>query len=308
MNLADMQALVAVVDTGSLAHAAVKLNLTQPAVTRRIQRLEKSLGAKLLDRDVKPARPTAEGEAAYAECVRVLAAADGLKTAFGRAPGEALPLCIGVSLGAADLVLPALLPAPAAAAPLTIETARSASLESAVMEGRFAAVLVFRHAGREPGAGEKVAHLPVQVVAPRALKLPDRLALRDLRGKRWVLCPDGCGYRRALEHGLYGASQPLDIAAAIWGFEQQARLVAAGAGLGLLPERILRESPTANALQPIEVKDFSAALDLWLVRAPGAGKAAARLDAVVAALQAELGEARSSDRAAGVRGDRRSIV
>ena len=86
MNIADMQALVAVVETGSLAHAAVKLHLTQPAVTRRIQRLEETLGLRLLDRDSKPARPTPDGRVAYAECVRVLAAADALKAIAGRRP------------------------------------------------------------------------------------------------------------------------------------------------------------------------------------------------------------------------------
>src|ERR687897_2516704 len=106
MNIADMQALVAVVETGSLAHAAVKLHLTQPAVTRRIQRLEETLGLRLLDRDSKPARPTPDGRAAYTECVRVLAAADGLKAVAGRRPDGDAMLRLGVSHGAGDLVLP----------------------------------------------------------------------------------------------------------------------------------------------------------------------------------------------------------
>src|SRR5215207_5446065 len=162
MNLADMQALVAVVETGSLAHAAIKLNLTQPAITRRIQRLEETLGAKLLDRDVKPARPTAEGDAAYAECVRVLNAADGLKSVIGRDPRQARALRLGVSLGAADLVLPGLLPAPAAAGLVSVETGRSVSLENAVGERRLVAALVLRNNGADPGAAEKISNLAVR--------------------------------------------------------------------------------------------------------------------------------------------------
>jgi DNA-binding transcriptional LysR family regulator len=285
MNLADMQALVAVIETGSLAHAAIKLSLTQPAITRRIQRLEEALGATLLDRDVKPARPTAEGEAAYAECIRVLNAADSLKGAIGREcrPGRALR--IGVSYGAADLVLPLLMPEPEAAAPLTVETHRSVSLESAIAERRYDAVLLLRDAMREHATGEKVARLPVTVVAPRSFKLKRRLSLADLRGHRWVLCPDGCGYRRALEHGLYGAAQPLDVAASIWGFFQQARLVAAGAGLGLLPLRILAECAEADQLHIIDVSNFSAALDLWFVRSPNTGGLDRRFSALVAHLR-----------------------
>jgi DNA-binding transcriptional LysR family regulator len=287
MNLADMQALVAVVETGSLAHAAVKLNVTQPAVTRRIQRLEEELGATLLDRDVKPARPTVEGEAAYAECVRVLSAADGLKSAFGREPGRGRALRIGVSLGAADLILPALLPAPGAAAPLTAEVGRSASLEAAVAERRFDAALVLRDVNRGLDTAERIGRLPVVVVAPRTYDLAGRVTLRDLRGLRWVLCPDGCGYRKALEHGLYGAAQPLDVVAAIWSFEQQARYVAAGVGLGLVPLRTIETSPHRAELRVIDVADFSAALDLWMILPP-AGGPTPRLEALAKALRAHL--------------------
>jgi DNA-binding transcriptional LysR family regulator len=285
MNLADMHALVAVVETGSLAHAAVKLNITQPAITRRIQRLEEALDAKLLDREVKPARPTAEGTAAYAECIRVLNAADGLRSALAREPRPGRMVRLGVSLGAADIVLPAILPAPEAAGPVAVETGRSITLESSVAEGRLDAAFVFRQVGREFGTGAKLAQIPVHVVAPRSMQLPRRLALRDLRGRRWVLCPDDCGYRRALEHQLYGAAQALDVAAAIWSFASQAKLVAAGVGLGLLPEQVIAESPAADQLQTLEVADFSAVLDLWLVRSPSAAAVDQRLDIIAAELR-----------------------
>jgi DNA-binding transcriptional LysR family regulator len=290
MNIPDMQALVAVVETGSLARAAVKLNLTQPAVTRRIQRLEEVLGAALLDRDVKPARVTAEGEVAYAECVRVLSAADGLKSAIAREPRSGRALRIGVSLGAADLILPGLLPAPAEAGLVTIETRRSPSLESAVAERRYDAVFVLRDGSRSDEPGERIAHMPVRVVAPSAFDLSRRVRLGDLRGRRWVLCPDGCGYRRALEFGLYGAAQPLDVAAAIWGFATQAQLVAAGVGLGLLPLRIIAECPARDAFQVLEVDDFSAALDLWMARPPGFGARDPRLDALLSTLRRHMDE------------------
>ena len=54
MNTHDLVAFVAVVETGSIVAASVRLNLTQPGVTRRIQNLEEMLGAQLLDRLSKP--------------------------------------------------------------------------------------------------------------------------------------------------------------------------------------------------------------------------------------------------------------
>ena len=50
MNLGDLRAFVAVAETGSVNRAAAKLNLTQPAVTRRVQSFEATIGVSLLDR------------------------------------------------------------------------------------------------------------------------------------------------------------------------------------------------------------------------------------------------------------------
>src|SRR5262245_22177044 len=103
MNIEDVRAFVAVVDTGSVGRAALRLNLTQPAISRRVQRLEDTLGVTLLDRDSKPARPTRAGEAAYRRCMAVLRAAEALarETQPDVAAG---PLRIGVSPGIADSI------------------------------------------------------------------------------------------------------------------------------------------------------------------------------------------------------------
>ncbi len=50
MNLSQLRMFVEVVRRGSLSEAARQQNLTQPAVTRKMQRLEKELGADLFDR------------------------------------------------------------------------------------------------------------------------------------------------------------------------------------------------------------------------------------------------------------------
>jgi DNA-binding transcriptional LysR family regulator len=44
MNLQDIEAFVAVAETGSVNRAAIRLNLTQPATTRRIQNFEAAIG------------------------------------------------------------------------------------------------------------------------------------------------------------------------------------------------------------------------------------------------------------------------
>jgi DNA-binding transcriptional LysR family regulator len=70
MNLHDLEAFLAVAETGSFSRAAQRLHLTQPAVTKRIQTLEFRLASRLFDRVGKRVhlseagrvlRPRAEG-------------------------------------------------------------------------------------------------------------------------------------------------------------------------------------------------------------------------------------------------------
>ena len=69
MNLADLKAYVALAETGSINRAALRLRLTQPAVTRRIQNFETSIrGTVLLDRRVKPPVLTPAGRQVLAHC------------------------------------------------------------------------------------------------------------------------------------------------------------------------------------------------------------------------------------------------
>ena len=49
----DLRAFIAVADLGSFHRAAKSLNLSQPALSRRIQKLEESLGAALLERSTR---------------------------------------------------------------------------------------------------------------------------------------------------------------------------------------------------------------------------------------------------------------
>jgi DNA-binding transcriptional LysR family regulator len=65
MNTRDLEAFLAVVETGSIVGASARLHLTQPGVSRRIQSLEEQLGVALLDRQSKPLKPTAAGRETY---------------------------------------------------------------------------------------------------------------------------------------------------------------------------------------------------------------------------------------------------
>lgn len=53
ISTADLRSFIAVVDQGSFSEAAFAMNISQPALTRRIQKLEEQLGVHLLDRNTR---------------------------------------------------------------------------------------------------------------------------------------------------------------------------------------------------------------------------------------------------------------
>lgn len=61
LNLDQLQALVEVIERGSISAAAKRLNLTQPAVSLQIRELEARLGMPLLRRAGRRATPTSAG-------------------------------------------------------------------------------------------------------------------------------------------------------------------------------------------------------------------------------------------------------
>lgn len=54
----DLEAFLAVMETGSFHLAAARLNLSQPAVTRRVQKLESGLDSPLFKRSTRAVKPT----------------------------------------------------------------------------------------------------------------------------------------------------------------------------------------------------------------------------------------------------------
>src|SRR5262252_4886651 len=71
LKLHELQVLLAVAQAGSMAKAAAQLALSEPAVSRSISDMEKTLGVSLFDRSSKGVEPTPYGRALIKRAVAV---------------------------------------------------------------------------------------------------------------------------------------------------------------------------------------------------------------------------------------------
>ena len=96
IGLRDLRAFVAVAEELSFARGAERLRVAQPALSRRVARLEATLGFRLLNRTTRQVAPTAAGRVFLAEARAVLDRLERAVEAAGRADrGEAGEVRVG---------------------------------------------------------------------------------------------------------------------------------------------------------------------------------------------------------------------
>ncbi|MBK5009012.1 LysR family transcriptional regulator [Pseudomonas sp. S60] len=270
MKIDDMDAFVAVIRCQSTNLAAEALQLTQPAITRRLQNFEEDLGATLLDRQTKPLKPTPMGLRVYEQCKAILREIDSLRelVANDGAPSGTLRLGVPQTLG--DVVLLQALAQIREVYPqlrTQVSSGWGSSLVTRMENGELDAAAALFPPGKifpEGIASRSIGRMPLKVVAARSGASKRSYKLRDCYTRGWVLNPDGCGFRAGLQRALSEQGLSLSINLETFGTELQLGLVADGQGLGLVPEPLLQASRHRDALEVLNVSDFKPQVDLWL--------------------------------------------
>ncbi|PZR42876.1 LysR family transcriptional regulator [Paraburkholderia fungorum] len=298
MNTRDLQAFVAVVESGSMVRAAEKLFLTQPGLTRRVQNLETMLGAELLDRQSKPLKPTAAGNEVYGLARTVLRAVDDLMAVASPDSESTGELRIGVPPFLSELALERPVDRLRSAFPkltLRVTAGWSPGLLQNVERGAVDAAVVLLPVGiplPEAMTAARLGDKRAIVVAPRSFGLTDEpTTLAELSRHPWVLNQDGCGMRSALSRAMSSAGLQFNVAVEAFGSELQLSLVARGMGIGLAVPEMLERSAYRESLQRIDVTDFHNVLNVWLVH----GMLPGRLVRPVALMRDALVEKMESD-------------
>ncbi|WP_322416889.1 LysR family transcriptional regulator [Mesorhizobium huakuii] len=279
--LEELRTLVLFAEEGSIQNVARRLPLTQPAVTRQMQRLEELLATTLLDRRQKPPRLTAAGLEVLARARDILASVEALKAFAADAEPQGV-LRVGMAHGLSDASVAGAVAGAAAAFPkmsLRLKTGWSAELIEQFERGQLDMAIVLRpadHRGSDALGTERLG-----IIAQ---------AGAHLTGGRtpmpWVLSPEPCDARQTLLSSLGGERHTLVVAAEIQDPAMQLEWVRRGHGLGLMPLRLAaRGLPDGLALVDLEGVDLS--LQVVALRSPHLN----RLAKVVEAIAKTVGEA-----------------
>lgn len=276
MELDQVEAFVAIVQSGGFTRASATLHLSQPAVSRRVRLLEQEVGAPLFERLRRGVVLTDAGSAFLPHAEALLASMrDGI---------DAVRALRGTSRGAVTLAVVGTLASTRLterlrqfreAYPgidLRLRTALSAEVSALVLRGDAALGLRY-DVDPNPGLVSSTIHQEplVPVCSPRhRFAHMRRVPPQALTGERWIGFPPRPGaasepYSSAIEQRLaacgLGASEivPIDSLTA------QKRMVEAGFGLALLPQSSVDEELRAGTLCALRVPAMRITIPVVLI-------------------------------------------
>lgn len=268
MEMIEIEAFVAIAQTGSFSRAADVLHRSQPAVSRRIELLEQEVGTALFERLHGGARLTAAGEAFLPYARQVLAGVrDGLAAIQALERGDAGTVTLALVGTLASTALTARLREFRETHPrvkLMLRTALSSEVSALVEQGDVAFGLRYF-----PDPSPALVSMAVQdeelvVVCAGHSSLADFSSVEPsaLEGWPWVSFPMGSGssgepFARVLERQLILAGLEEAEIIAIDSLTAQKRLIEADFGIGLLPLSSVEEELRLGTLHLLTVASLT---------------------------------------------------
>jgi len=240
-DLTDLRVFLAVVDEGNLSRGAARCNLAPSSVSLRIKEMETAFGAPLLQRKPRGVLPTAAGLVLAEHARRCLAQLEQMHADMQPfAQGLTGRVVLFANNNAISSFLPDDLGRFLSAHPavrITLEERNSNEVIAAAVEGRADLGIVV--AETEHPALRFLPYQQDELV----LLVPLDSALRHGRPVRFSECLDepfislqpGAAIHTFLVNHASALGARLDVRVRVSGYRAIARLVASGAGIGVVP-------------------------------------------------------------------------
>jgi len=258
MLLAQLEAFSEVARLGNVSRAADSLSVTQPALTARLQGLERELGVELFVRASRGMALTDAGRALLPYAHRAIAqVVEGQKAIEDLRSGKTGELFIAAAPAVSTYVLPAVLKSFQTSHPRVRMGVRTGHTEE-VLD------MVLR---REVhlGVGRPIRHpdaeliplfddeLVLVVSRHHAFAQRDRIRLQELADDRLILFDRASSYYELTSSLIRQAGVVPESVIEVDNVEAAKKMVIEGLGVALLPRMALLAELRARALRPVRV-------------------------------------------------------
>jgi LysR family hydrogen peroxide-inducible transcriptional activator len=239
MDLRQLNALLAVADTGSFSAGARQLHTVQSNVSTHVARLERELGVTLVDRATGTL--TEEGDAVVARARQIQGELDALVADVSSLRDQVTGnVRLGVIGTTARWLVPPLLGAMARTHPgvrVVVVDATTTSLLPQLASGQLDLAVVNSPVDDPELASERLFDEETTLVAPIDHPLAQRevVTLVDIAAYPLLLEPEGTGFRDVLDEQARRVGSTLEPQAEIDGMRLLATLAFQGFGAALLP-------------------------------------------------------------------------
>lgn len=264
MQLRDLEYFAAVAEHRHIGRAAEALDLSQPALSKSLRRLEQSLGARLVNRTPKGIELTAEGAALVSHVRQLrLSVADVAREIADLSAGRTGQLRVGAAPGVVEDLLASACSAFVADAPnvtLTVTVAANDALLPALRSGELDLIV----SGVPTPPPDDLVHerlLDDEVVVFASTKHPlarrKRVSVAEVGRERWAMtvlnAQDGNLPQRVFEDS--GLRDPR-IAVKTSYLPLRDHMVASSSLLGLSSRRLLRQMSHRLSVVELPVREL----------------------------------------------------
>lgn len=255
LNIAQIRAFLAIVDTKSFQGAASKLSCAQPTVSQLLRKLEEALGASLIRRGNAESVPTAAGE-------RLLPIARGLLRAEARAR-EAVSnksLAVGASSNIGIYLLPQRLAAvrETLSFPVDVQISSNPEIARRLESGEIDLAIMEWWDDRPGFKAVDWAQERLVFIVPKGHEWASRkkIKAKDLLGLELLGGENGSGTGSLLREAFGPDASQIKAGRNLGSTEAVKRAVMAGLGVSIVLESSVSEEASFGSLVVLDIEDI----------------------------------------------------
>lgn len=293
MNIRDFEYLVALAEHKHFRKAAEACFVSQPTLSGQIRKLEDELGTALLERSSRRVLFTDSGLQLVDQAKRILSEVKTFKDmASGQNGMMTGPLHIGFIPTVGPYILPRIIPALKEQFPeleLFLHEAQTSQLVDQLEDGKLDCLVLASVAETEQFKEIDVYDEPLSVAVPYGHEWADleEVDMHDLKGRTVLSLGDGHCLRDQALGFCFAAGAKDDERFKATSLETLRNMVAAGAGITLLPELSLPKEKNKDGVCYIKASNPIPSRRIVLVYRPGS-PLRARFEQLAKAIKEQL--------------------